>query len=153
MCSCCQLHSFYTMHLGYQHLFVTLGFFRELPVIISKRYTSKYMIYRLYLYSKKFFSGVCILCHDGNNTLVQQHVHRVYIVILGLQFIYTSKCIQTRFGMYLMCTHPCANYHAHTSVYMSALHESFCRNFQSGTSQSAPLVAGAIAVLLENILN
>ena len=85
--------------------------------------------------------------------VAQQHVHRVYIVILGLQFINTSKCIQTRFGMYLMCTHACANYHAHTSVYTSALHESFCRNFQSGTSQSAPLVAGAIAVLLENILN
>ena len=111
------------------------------------------MVYRLYLYSKKFFSGVRIMCHDGNNTLVQQHVHGVYIVILGSQFINTSKCMQTRFGMYLMCTYACANYHAHTSVYTSAMHESFCRNFQSGSSQSAPLVAEAIAVLLENVLN
>ena len=33
------------------------------------------------------------------------------------------------------------------------MHKNSCRNFQTGTSRSAPLVAGAIALLLKNVLH
>ena len=39
--------------------------------------------------------------------LVQNHVHKVYTVILGLQFIYTSTCLWTRFGVDLTDIHTC----------------------------------------------
>ena len=43
-------------------------------------------------------------CND-NHTLLQEHIHRVYAVILGLQFIYMSTCMQTR--LYVTDMHMC----------------------------------------------
>ena len=89
-------------------------------MIIGKRRTPN-IIYR---YSKKLFSGVfCILCLDGNHALGQEHVHRVYTVVLGLQFVYTPRCTQTRFGVYIPDMHVCFCHIS--SAYTSTLHESF----------------------------
>ena len=48
--------------------------------------------YKIWFGGTNFFiTGICILCHDWNHNydLVQGHIHRVYTIILGLQFIYT----------------------------------------------------------------
>ena len=48
---------------------------------------------------------------------------RVYTVMLSLQFVYTPRCTQTRFAMYLLDMHVCF---CHTySAYTSTLRESF----------------------------
>ena len=36
-----------------------------------------------------FFSGICVLYHEGNDTLVHEHVHRVSSAVFGLQFACT----------------------------------------------------------------
>ena len=50
-----------------------------------------------------------MLYHDENHNhaLVQEHVHRVYTVILGSQFIYMPMHMQTWFGMYITDMHAC----------------------------------------------
>ena len=66
-------------------------------MIIGKKHTLKYGIWALAL-QQETVSGVCVSCHKGNHnhTLIQEHVHEVYAVILGLQFIYKSMYMQTR---------------------------------------------------------
>ena len=45
------------------------------------------------------FATLYVLCTS------KEQVHRVYTVILDLQFIYTSMCMQKRFGMYITDMH------------------------------------------------
>ena len=66
----------------------------------------------------RFFVNLVESCTVG-----QEHVHRVYTVVLGLQFIYMPRCTQTRFGVYVPDMHACF---CHTSsAYTSTLHRSF----------------------------
>ena len=53
-------------------------------------------------YGKTFFSGLCILCHEGNHILVHKHVHRVYTADLGLYC--TCVCLHTCVNFKLSCT-------------------------------------------------
>ena len=78
-------------------------------MINCKSHTSKCCILALALYLETL-CGICIFCHDGNRnyTLVQEHVHRVNTFILGLQFVYTSTCMQARLGVYVTDIHTCS---------------------------------------------
>ena len=59
----------------------------------------------------KSLSGICVLCCDRNhNHVLVQNMFIEFIpsCILGLQFIYTSMCIRTRFGMYITDMYTCS---------------------------------------------
>ena len=96
---------------------LTLELIQEFPTMISKGHTSKLTLYALANYCKKFCSGISIMCHDGNHSLIQVHVYRAYTVILGLQFLCVTRCTRPDLAcLYLiyMCVH--ANYNTHISL-------------------------------------
>ena len=125
--------------LRYWHTFVALEFIEELLIKSQPQIWYKGFISFLV----KTLSGVCVLCYDWNHnhTIVQEHVHRVYTVILGLKFIYKSTCMQPKFGMYITDMHMCklsfthlmrtrrlctrastsSIWHAHTCIYASEM--------------------------------
>ena len=66
---------------------LTLELIQEFLMMTGKRHTSKLTIKALPNYCKKFCSGISVLCHNRNHSLVEVHVYRAYIIILGLQFL------------------------------------------------------------------
>ena len=90
-------------------------------------------------------------CHNGNHihAFVQEHVHRVYTIILGVQFISMSMCMRARFGVYVTDMHNClckllcmclmctqvlcmrastsSILHTHACVYMSEIKNMSCQ--------------------------
>ena len=68
MFSHCQLAIYNTFRVS--TLLCDIG---ELPMIMSKRHTPESIGFSK-LYSKKFFSVVCVLCHQGNHTLAELEI-------------------------------------------------------------------------------
>ena len=75
-------------------------------------------------------SGVCVLCQNWNHnhTLVQEHVHRVYTIILACLTVHTYVNVYVNQVWRVYNRHACMLMQIimHTSnAYTSALHESF----------------------------
>ena len=89
-------------------------------------------------YCKIFCSGISALCHNGNHSLVQVHVYRAYTIILGLQFLYMPRCMQTRFNVFMQIIMQTSHVHtstpntssiflAHAVIHMCKIQNELCR--------------------------
>ena len=72
----------------------------------SVKGTPPNMVYGLKLYSKNSYWCLHVVSW-WDSLLSTRTCSKSSAVILGLQFIYTSMCMQTRFGMYIADIHPC----------------------------------------------
>ena len=89
------------------------AFFIRCSIILDLK-----LICRLKGYSiRNCLVALCILCLDGNHTLVQERVHRVYSIILGQRFVYTPRCSKPALAcMHLTCMRVWGTCLVHTRV-------------------------------------
>ena len=67
-------------------------------MIIGKRYTFKTIDFS-FTVSNSLVGFVSCVTREPHLSTVHEYVHRVYIGVLGLQFVYMPKCTQSRFSV------------------------------------------------------